>query len=81
MNYSDTRGSLWFYSKNKAANFDADIANDDAFKSFKYKAKLQGNTVADRPNTTRNTTIAVSLKYLSNFWGSFEMPLINSKFE
>ena len=25
-------------------DFDADIANDDNFKSFKYKAELLGNT-------------------------------------
>ena len=37
-----------------------------------------GNTVADGANgILRKTTIAVSLKNLSNFWRSFEMPLIN----
>ena len=50
LNYSDTTGSLRFYSKDKATNFDADIAAGNAFKSFKYKAKLLGNTVADRAN-------------------------------
>ena len=30
-NYSETTGSLWFYSKNEAT---------DNFKSFKYKAEL-----------------------------------------
>ena len=39
-NYSETAGSLWVYSKDEATNFNADIANDDNFKSFKYKAKL-----------------------------------------
>ena len=39
-NYSDT-GSLWFYSKDEAISFDADIANDkNNFKSFNYNAKL-----------------------------------------
>ena len=33
-NYSDTTRSLWFYSKDKAANFEANIANRDNFKSF-----------------------------------------------
>ena len=45
-NYSETTGSLWFYSKDEATNFNADIVNDDKFKSFKYKAKLLGNTAA-----------------------------------
>ena len=39
-NYSETRGSLWFYSKDEATNFNADIANTNDFKSFMYKAKL-----------------------------------------
>ena len=72
-NYSETTGSLWFYSKDEATNFNADIANDDSFKSFKYKAKLLGNTAAQPvPTATngilKNATIAVPLKYLSNFW-------------
>ena len=41
-NYSDTTGSLWFYSKDKATSFNVDIANADDFKSFIYKAKLLG---------------------------------------
>ena len=44
-NYSETTESLSFYSKDEATNFNADIANNN-FKSFKYKAKLLGNTVA-----------------------------------
>ena len=33
-NYSETRGSLWFYSKDEATDFDADIAINNNFKSF-----------------------------------------------
>ena len=36
-NYSDTTGSLWFYSKDEAIDFNADITNTVAFKSFKLK--------------------------------------------
>ena len=82
-NYSETMESLWFYSKDEAANFNNNIAN---FKSFKYKAKLLGNTfVQPAPNPTnetlKNATIVVPLKYLSNFWRSLEMPLINCNVE
>ena len=50
-NYSETTGSLWFYSKDEVTSFNADIANTNNFKSFKYKAKLLRNTVAqDAPN-------------------------------
>ena len=69
-NYSETTGSLWFYSKDEATNFNADIANDDNFKSLKYKAKLLGNTAAQAGNAANGileyATIAVPLKYLSN---------------
>ena len=34
--YSETTGSLWFYSKDEATNFNANID----FKSIKYKARL-----------------------------------------
>ena len=50
-NYSEIIGSLWFYSKDEATNFNADIENTDDFKSFKDKAKLIGNTVAEKVNT------------------------------
>ena len=76
-NYSETTASLWFYSKDKATNFNADIANDNNFKSFKYKTEL-GNTETDKVNRIlKNATIAVLLKYLSKFWKSLEMPFIN----
>ena len=36
LNYSETAGSLWFYSKDEATDFNANIANTNDFKSFKY---------------------------------------------
>ena len=45
-NCSETTGSLWFYSKDEATDFNADIGNDNNFKSFNYKAKLLENTFA-----------------------------------
>ena len=38
-NYFETTRSLVFYSKDEATSFNADIANDNNFKSFKYNAK------------------------------------------
>ena len=46
LNYSETTGSLWFYSKDETTYFNADIVNTNDFKSFKYKDKLIENTVA-----------------------------------
>ena len=55
--YSEITGSLWFYSKEEATDFDADIANDDNFKSFKYKANLLGSTAAWLPPNDANGTL------------------------
>ena len=84
-NYSDTSGSLRQFKKNEQP-----IGNNGAFidltaehsSSFKYKANLIGNTVADGANRKKEgVKIVVSLKYLSNFWRSLKMPLINCKVE
>ena len=82
-NYSGTTISLWFYLKIKQLMLMLILSmSDNAFQSFKYKPELLGNKVADGANgILRNTTIAVPLKYLSNFWRSLEMLLINSKVE
>ena len=81
-NYSKTTESLSFYSKDEATNFNADIPNNNNFKFFMYKAKLLEKTEADGANRIlKNGTIAVPLKYLTNFWRSLEMPLINCKVE
>ena len=68
-NYSKTSGSLWQYYK--------DDPNDNITQSesFKSKIKITGKTPA--AGNTKNVEIAVSLKYLSNFWRTFEMLLIN----
>ena len=42
-NYTETTGSLWFYSREQATDFNA---NDNSFESFKYKDNLQENSVA-----------------------------------
>ena len=65
-NYSKTTPSLWFYPIDE---FDADIVNNNNFKSFEYKTKLFGNTAADGANEfPRNAAIVVLLKYLNSFW-------------
>ena len=68
-NYSKTSGSLWQYYKDDPND---NIANSE---SFKFKVKITGTT----PNNdnTKDVKIIVPLKYLSNFWRTLEMPLIN----
>ena len=78
VNYSSTSGSLCHFGRDEIIN-NADMTNDDNASSFKHKANLIGNTEA---NETKNgVKIAVPLKYLSNFWRSLEMSLINCKIE
>ena len=48
------------------------------FKFLEYKIKLVGITAAD---VLKNATVTVPLKYVSHFWRSLEMPLINCKIE
>ena len=80
-NYSDTSRSLWNFKRDEIVN-NADVTNDDNAPSFKYKSNLIGNTVADGVNRKKeNVKIAVPLKYLSNFWRSLEMQLINCQVE
>ena len=84
-NYSDTSRGLWQFKRDEQP-----INNNKAFinitaensSSFKYKSKFIGNTNADGANRKKeNVKIVVPLKYLSNFWRSLEMPLINCKVE
>ena len=67
--YSQTSGSLWKYYK--------DDPNDNLGRSesFKPKIKITGKNPAD--GNTKDVEIMVPLKYLSNFWRTLEMPLIN----
>ena len=39
-NYSERTGSLWFYSKNEATDFNADVANDIFLYPLNTKHRL-----------------------------------------
>ena len=68
-NYSKTSGSLWQYYKDDPNNKLRDS------ESFISKVKITGKT----PNNgnAKDVEIIVPLKYLSNFWKTLEMSLIN----
>ena len=78
-NYQDSSATLYQYKRDEPPD---DIANNftqDNLKSFKYKAELLGDpTVADGIKRF-NVKIVVPLEYLSNFFRSLEMTLINFK--
>ena len=67
-NYAKTSGSLWQYFRDEP---DDNLANSESFKS---KIKITRKTPN---NDNEKVEIMVPLKYLSNFWRTLEMPLIN----
>ena len=68
-NYAKTSGSLWQYYRGEPNNNLADS------ESFKFKVKITGKTPA--ADNEKDVEIMVPLKYLSNFWRTSEMSLIN----
>ena len=80
-NYSDTSGSLWQFKRDKQnmnSGNPANVTIDDS-TSFKYKSSFFKPLTAADNGVFKDVKIAVPLKYLSNFWRSLEMPLINCK--
>ena len=77
-NYAKTTGSLWQYCKDIPArnnnNETVMFRGNNATDSFNFKEKFTGQTDDDG---TKDVEIIVPLKYLSNFWRTLEMPLIN----
>ena len=73
-----TTGSLRQYYRDEAALTDAGpIANfhaADTSVSLKFKQKIKSKAAV---NGRKDVEIAVPLKYISNFWRTFEVPLIN----
>ena len=69
---------MWQYCKDiPAVNDDnaiVNFTNNNLTDSFNFKAKMTGQTEDDG---TKNVEIMVPLKYLSSFWRTLEMPLIN----
>ena len=82
-NYSKTSGSLWQHCKDiPAVNNSDDIVDfhgANASNSFNFKAKITRQT--DDYGKMNDVEIMVPLKYLSNFWRSLEMALINCEVE
>ena len=81
-NYEKTSGSLFDYYRDEPT--EAEIANDNGAinisirnsKSFDYKTEITGSLDAGE-DEKQDVTIVIPLKYLGNFWGSLDIPLIN----
>ena len=79
-NYQDSSVTLYQYKRDEPpeANAIDDLMVDNS-NSFKYKVSLLGNPVVADNIAKRSVKVVVPLKYLSNFFRSLEMPLINCK--
>ena len=79
-NYQDSSATLYQYKRHEPP--EANAINDlttDTSSSFKYKVSLLGNPEVANNKARINVKVVVPLKYLSNFFRSLEMPLINCK--
>ena len=83
-NYRKTTGSLWNYYRDEpnigtdANNITHPILNSE---SFDYKANFIENGMPHNKLTKNDVKIVAPLKYLSNFWRSLNIPLVNCEVE
>ena len=75
-NYQDSTGSHYQFKRDEPPNDNANVANNTT--SLVYKSKLISGT---DDNDVNNVKLVVPLKYISNFFRSLEMPLVNCKID
>ena len=82
-NYRKTTGSLWNYDRDKPnSDINAGINYSiSGSKSLDYKANFIEGGVTQNNLTKNGVKIFVPLKYLSNFWRSLNITLINCEVE
>ena len=81
-NYLDTSGGLWQFKRDESPvinHRNPDNVYTVLSISFKYKSSFFKPLAAADNGVFINVKMAVALKYLSNFWRSLKMPLINRK--
>ena len=78
--YQDSSATLYQYKRDEPPEDDAiaDLTADNS-SSLKYKISLLGNPVVANNIARINVKVVAPLKYLSNFFRSLELPLINCK--
>ena len=75
-NYQDSTGSLYQFKRDEPPDDNANV--DDNTTSLVYKSKLISGT---DDNNVNNVKLVVPLKYVSNFFRSLEMSLVNCKID
>ena len=75
-NYQDSTGSLYQFKRDEPPDDNANVGN--ATTSLVYKSKgIKGTD----DNNVNNVKLVVPLKYVSNFFRSLEIPLVNCKID
>ena len=74
--YQNSTGSLFQFKRDERSDDNANVGN--ATTSLVYKSKLISGT---DDNNVNNVKLVVPLKYVSNFFRSLEMPLVNCKID
>ena len=74
-NYRKTTGSLWNYYRDETSN---PLSSNS--ESVKYKTIIVGKMPEDN-DSLANAKLVFPIKYLSNFWRSSNIPLINCELE
>ena len=75
-NYQNSTGSLYEFKRDEPPDNNANVAINTT--SLVYKSKLIKGT---DNNNVNNVKLVESLKYVSNFFRSLEMPLVNCKID
>ena len=74
-NYKKTTGNLWNYYRDQPGN---PLSTNTEY--FQYKTSIVGKIPPNNDSLT-DGEVVIPLKYLSNFWRSLDIPLINCKLE
>ena len=82
-NYREATGGLWSYYRDEPKNGINDGINYSIMgsKPFDYKANFIEGGVTQNNLTKNNVKAVAPLKYLSNFWRSLNISLINCEIE
>ena len=76
-NYQNSTGGLYEFKRDEPPDDNANVGNNTT--SLVYKSKLIKGI--DDDNNVNNLKLVVPLKYVSNFFRSLEMPLVNCKID
>ena len=75
-NYQNSTGRLYQFKRDEVPDNNADVGNNTT--SLVYKSKLTKGT---NDNNVNNVKLVVPLRYVSNFFRSLELPLVNCKID